>query len=171
MENRVVKAMMRTSGTGVSDRGFTLIEMMVVLLLMGLILGMVTLSFRGGARHRPLADEASQLAACMNLASDDAALSGQPLMLQLTRQGWRFLQGNGGQWQMMNSHDLPSGVFVIALDHLRVQGLPEDLPRAEIRFDAEASLPGATLILERQGESFRLQPDALGHYAAVASKP
>lgn len=171
MENRVAKAMMRTSGTGVSDRGFTLIEMMVVLLLMGLILGMVTLSFRGSARHRPLADEVAQLAALMNLASDDAALSGQPFMLQLTRQGWRFLQGDGTEWLVVGNHDLPPGTFVTSLDHLKVLGLPEDLPQAEIRFDTETSLPGDTLILERQGEAFSLQPDALGHYAVVPSRP
>ncbi len=171
MANRVVKAMMRTSGTGASDQGFTLLEMMVVLLLMGLILGMVTLSFKGSARHQSLANEATQLAACMNLASDDAAFSGQPLMLEMTHHGWQFLQGNGEEWQAMNSHDLPSGVFITDLDHLRVPGLPEDLPRAEIRFDAETSLPGDTLILERQGETYLLQPDALGHYAAVAPKP
>ncbi len=68
--------------------GFTLIEVMVVMVIVGLMLGFATLSFNLGAS--PAETEARRLAALARLAAEEAVLNNEELALRFSREGYRF---------------------------------------------------------------------------------
>lgn len=83
-------------------RGFTLIELMVVLLLIGLAIGMVNLNL-GGSEDRQARYFVDQLAALLHYADENAALQGDLLGLQFNTETNGDLQlswarNRGGDW-------------------------------------------------------------------------
>jgi general secretion pathway protein H len=83
---------------GPRERGFTLIELMVVLVIAGIVLTMVAVDGMPGSR-RGLSFEAERLAQVLALARDEAQVRGQPLRLQADDGGYRFLILSNRQWQ------------------------------------------------------------------------
>ena len=97
-------------------RGFTLLEIMVVLVLVGIITSFALLSVGGGPRER-LAEEARRLAALVELHQQEAILSGETRGIQFGRSGYALLSlGEKGEWQ-------PPA----AADTLIRHALPEDI--------------------------------------------
>lgn len=88
--------------------GFTLLELMMVLLLIGLLLGVgLTLDFAGSPQSQQ--QQAQQLAEQYRLAAEEAVLSGNVWALDFFRlpartgaaeaNGYRWLYHDGKQWQ------------------------------------------------------------------------
>lgn len=94
--------------------GFTLIEVMVVMLIIGVLATTVTLSLRPDT-HRQVEDESYRFARVLEQAVD-AAEMGDPLGLQWTPRGYVWKrQVAGGAWQDVSdeffvAHDWPDGV-------------------------------------------------------------
>ena len=77
--------------------GFSLVELMVVLFVMGLLASVVVLSMPGDGRA--LRDEAERFAA-RTVAARDAAISGaRPVAVVVGRAGYYFEQRRDGGWQ------------------------------------------------------------------------
>lgn len=115
-----------------SARGFTLLEIMVVLVLIGIITSFALLSVGGGPRER-LAEEARRLAALVELHQQEAILSGEPRGIQFTRTGYAVLrQDEKGAWQppaaaeTLIQHRLPDEIVL----GLWVEGRPAALKNA-----------------------------------------
>lgn len=70
--------------------GFTLIELLVVMLIIGIITSMATLSVGRRDIQSVLEESGRQLQVLMNLASDEAMLTGRELALEIDQQGYRF---------------------------------------------------------------------------------
>lgn len=70
-------------------KGFTLIEVLVVLTIMSIMLGLVTANFAMDERQS-LQQEAHKLALLMRHASDTARTTGKPIAWQATKQGYIF---------------------------------------------------------------------------------
>ena len=94
--------------------GFTLIEIMVVMVLIGIIASFAVLSVGGGPRDR-LAEEARRLAALVELHQQEAILSGELRSIRFTRTGYAVLSLNErGEWQpptadaLLIRHELPA---------------------------------------------------------------
>lgn len=117
-------------GTGIAARGFSLVEMLVVVLIIGLMTGVAVLSLSLVESH-PLRDNAERLAALVREAGENASMQGQNLALGFWRHGWRFyVLREGGAWQPLTDDTL-----------LRARTLPR----------------GLSLALELQGESVVLE--------------
>jgi general secretion pathway protein H len=87
---------MPTSAAGSKQRGFTLVELMVTITVIGLAAGVAMWSLPD-PRGR-VVEEATRLAARARAAHDLAIIDGRPVSLWVTTGGYGFDQRVGGQW-------------------------------------------------------------------------
>jgi len=76
-----------------SDAGFTLIELLVAIAIMAVILGVAVLAIPNHD-ERYWKDNLDQLVSSLNLAQEESAMSGTPMIAQVDSVGWRFLVPN-----------------------------------------------------------------------------
>ncbi|MFT4101075.1 MAG: GspH/FimT family pseudopilin [Burkholderiaceae bacterium] len=79
-------------------RGFTLIELMVVLVVIGVALAMVSVNGLPGSREG-LRFETERLAQLLVLAREEAQVRGAPIRLDIDDRRYRFLVLRNREWQ------------------------------------------------------------------------
>ncbi len=80
------------------ERGFTLLELLAVLFIIGIIVSFAGLSI-GQRSSRAAQEEAERLYGLVRVASEEAVLQGRELAVEFTRQNYRFLElTNDNQW-------------------------------------------------------------------------
>ena len=86
---------MRISAIGKKNdqAGFTLVEVLVVLLIISIVFGMMSASFFS-TEQTQWKDMNRRLIVSLNQAKDETTLSGAPIMFQIDEKGWRFLTPN-----------------------------------------------------------------------------
>ncbi|GAB3014245.1 type II secretion system minor pseudopilin GspH [Bowmanella dokdonensis] len=135
-----------TSRASRFQRGFTLLEVMLVLLLMGLIVGTVTFTSLGKNREEALHDQAQRFAVVMNMVSDHAVLNQVELGLRVEEGRYYFLMLDEQQkWQpveedkLLKEHKLPEDFSL----ELELEDLPwqeEDSLFEQELFDEQLSV-------------------------------
>ena len=137
------------SGTG--HRGYTLVELLVVMILLGIAAGAVTLSV-APSEERRVTEELLRLGALFRLAQDEARTTGRPITWEAGIDGYRFRRGDPAP---IDAGD----------DPLR----PRRWPFGVTAIDAPAIVFGREPLLERTGfrivaqsRQWRVDIDALG---------
>jgi general secretion pathway protein H len=98
------------------DAGVTLLEMLIVLVMIGVLTGIATLSFRDGTRMRDTAQEAALLAARLDLAAEQSLIFGRYSALDWSQDSYRFTEWDGTDWRphasarLAASHSLEPGL-------------------------------------------------------------
>lgn len=84
----------RCSRTGFVEKrnGFTLIEVMVVMVIIGIIISFAFLSIGIVGDDRAIKDQAVRMTALIEMASDEAQMQGREYGLELLRTGYRFVE-------------------------------------------------------------------------------
>ena len=131
---------MPTSAPGpCSRRGFTLLELLVVLLIMGLFAGLVAAISHPDERAL-LRVEAERLAQLLDLAAVEARLSGSPIAWTAEASRYRF-------WRWRDD----AGWSEARDDSLRARGLPPGMAISELRIEAARPPGGMRLEFEPHG--------------------
>lgn len=84
------------------SRGFTLVELLIVMVLVGVMGGMAVLAMGQADPSRVVRLEAERLARLLELAEQEASIRGEIVAIELYAGGYRFLQPQGNGWQAMN---------------------------------------------------------------------
>jgi general secretion pathway protein H len=86
-------------------RGFTLLELMVVIVLAGILLTIVSVSVTPDPRQQ-LGREARRVGQLIALASDEARIRQQPIVWEADLNGYRFVTEAGGERQLLTGDDM-----------------------------------------------------------------
>lgn len=104
------------SSAGRRTHGFTLIELVIVLLIITITIGLIGINLYSGDNDR-VRDEADRIVLLLQVAREEAILQGQVYGVQFTREGYRFQRLNAkGRLENIESDDvllprtLPDGV-------------------------------------------------------------
>ena len=164
--------------------GFTLLEVMVVLVLIGIITGFALLSAGRGPQDR-LAEEAQRLAALVQLQQQEAILASELRGIRFSRTGYALLRRDAkNNWQAPTAadsliqHQLPDDMVL----GLWVEGQPIALknppkwPQVVLLASGEATEFVAVFGLadEPPGSTaprYRVAADAMGRLTVGAVKP
>lgn len=147
-----------------AQRGFTLLELMVVILIVGVMVTFASLSIGSRVNEDKLENEARRAEAILKLASEEAEAKGVEIGLRFTEGGYRLLTlDSSRKWQdyepsgplRRRSFQLP-----FMLD-LRVDGRPVRLP-PELTPEQEQELAeSAVLKSGRDNDAQNLTPQVM----------
>jgi general secretion pathway protein H len=85
--------------------GFTLLEMLVVLVLFGILISIVTVSVTPDPRQ-DLTREARRIGQLMSIAADESRIRQQPIVWEADLRGYRFVSEAGGERRLLTEDDL-----------------------------------------------------------------
>jgi general secretion pathway protein H len=122
-------------------RGFTLVEMLVVVVIIGVMVVGAVLALGVAGRDRSLENETRRLDALLGYARDQAELQTREYGLRFTRNGYVFIafDARSGQWLQVDD------------DVLRPRTLPAGL-------EFELELEGRRIVLDDEAKAVALTP-------------
>lgn len=135
-----------------SARGFTLIEVLVVVVIVGIISAVVLLSFGVLGDERSLQQQARRLSSLIELAADESLMQGRDFGLEFTRTGYRFLEFDPltNRWYEIVGDDL-----------LRPRTLEEPLELSLALEDREVALTDRFAAVEERDDEDEDDAEAL----------
>lgn len=120
-----------TCGTRVASfarvAGFTLLELLVVLVIVSIIFTFAMLSFGGDDIAEMMEKEVHRLETLVRLATDESVIRGQELAIRFTGDGYEFMVLQQSGWQIPENDRL-----------LRAYELP---PEVQLRLQVEGDAP------------------------------
>lgn len=143
-------------------RGFTLLEMLVVVLIMGILVGTVSVKLQPRDNDL-LRIEAGRLAQLLELASQESRITGHAIVWTGEASGYRFWrQGSDDGWSEIHDDDL-----------LRARSLPHGMVIAQLRNETTRPQPTLRLEFPPDGSMAAFSLDlALGNaYYGIAASP
>ncbi len=91
-----------------TPNGFTLIEVMVVVVIIGILINFAVLSLRSISPADKLGEEAQRLKSLLQVASEEALLRSRFIGVDITETGYGFLTLEEELWQPVDDHLLRS---------------------------------------------------------------
>ncbi len=89
-----------------AQHGFTLLELMVVIVLIGIILTFVVGSVGDGGRRDRIQREAQRISALVELVGEEAVLQSTVIGMHFLQQGYEFMRYDGERWQLIEKDEL-----------------------------------------------------------------
>ena len=108
------------------ERGFTLLEVLVVIVIVGVLVTLATLTL-GDRRGQRLEEESARLAALIGLAQEEAVFQSREMAVSFWQGGYAFHELVGADWQLVSGDStfqprrLPDGMSLrLYLDDVEV---------------------------------------------------
>lgn len=146
-------------------RGFTLLELLVVLVIVGIMLGMVSFNAMPGERQ-VLQNEAQRIALLMQLARDEAIVRNRQIAFEAEPDRYRFLLREDNAWQAMDKDDqLREREFKRAPISLSINPPPPGNPLPlRVIFGREPVDKPFVMTLSMGESSVAIRADGIGHF-------
>lgn len=145
-------------------RGFTLVELLVVIVILGGLVGLAVLSTSSTSTAREVREEAARIAALIGVVSEEAVLDSREYGLLIDERGYRVLAYDEaqGRWQDSgHGHVLPEWMAL----QLRLDGTPLRLQAAPARRNDRAGLADDPQAAERQPQLLILSSGELSPFS------
>jgi general secretion pathway protein H len=148
-----------------TQRAFTLLELLVVLVIVGITLGAVALNINPSQRQM-LYNEAQRIALLMQLARDEAIVRNQALAFESDNLRYRFLIRQDNEWQpLLGDELLRERAYRIAPLNLQMDPVSSNnhLP-LRVVFGREPVDKAFTLTLSTETTRVVVRADGIGHF-------
>ena len=147
-------------------RGFTLLELLVVLVIVGITLGAVSLNALPSERQ-VLQNDAQRIALLLQLARDEAIVRNRPIAFEAEADHYRFLIFEDNKWKVLQQDDMlrerrfkrPPVVFTIE------PPAAEQTAPLRIIFGREPVGIPFVLTLASGDAQVAIHADGIGHFA------
>lgn len=149
------------------QHGFTLIEILVVMVIIAIITTVAVLSLGNGDRDRLVKQEAQRLSAVLGVASQDAVIQSSQYGLRVAGDGYEFLELRNQKWRpvpgqaALAHHSLPDGMRMT----LSVEGLAAKLTSTD-----QDQRPQVLVLSSGEMTPFRARISASGTHAVAIVK-
>jgi general secretion pathway protein H len=147
-------------------RGFTLLELLVVLVIAGVMLGVVSFNAMP-SRHQALENEAQRIALLMQTARDEAIVRNQPIAFEAESERYRFLMRDGDRWQELPQdellHEREFKAAPVALS-ISPTVAAQQINPLRIVFGREPVDKPFTLTMSVGSTSVAIRADGIGHF-------
>lgn len=139
-------------------RGFTLLELLVVMVLVGVLLALVMPVFDAGPA-RQARQQARELLGLIEQLRDDALTQGQEYGLHFDTHGYRLMTWQGAEWRVQASYRLPDGLRF----RLELEGQP-------LRLNERALAPQLLILSSDRISAFTLHYETMHeHWLSLSS--
>jgi general secretion pathway protein H len=137
------------------ERGFTLVELLVVLTILGIASAAVVIALPDS--RGSLAGEAERFAARASAAQERAIMDGRPVAIRVTGAGYGFDRRSGGEWEPVNAEPLADRAWG---EDVSVSAGAQGTQR--IVFDTTGAAEPARVSLARESEQVAVEIGADG---------
>lgn len=149
--------------TGRGGRGFTLLEVLAVMVIIGIVLTFMTLSAGGDKRAEEIEREARRLVALLQLASEEAVMRSEQLALRVGDSDYAFMILENRQWlpleddRPLRPRELPAGIELdLELEENPPPGLSaEDAEQPQVFLLSSGEMTPFVLTFSAPGTEFR----------------
>ncbi len=144
--------------------GFTLLELLVVLVIVGIMLGAVALNAVPSDRQI-IQNEAQRIALLLQLARDEAIVRNRPIAFEADPQRYRFLIRQNDNWELLTQDAiLREREFKRAPLQLAINPATTDRQTMRIVFGREPVDKAFVLTLTLGSQSAAVRADGIGHF-------
>jgi general secretion pathway protein H len=150
------------------NRGFTLIEVAVVMLIVVIVLGIVSVNLEPD-RDSILRDEASRLALLLKTAQQESILQSKIIVVAIEREGYYFLMmDDKGEFKPVSDDDvlyprpLPKDIVISSVD---IDGVPDNA-KPRLILVPTGELAAFTIILSRGTTRWLVKGELTGEITA-----
>ena len=160
-----------------ANGGFTLIEVMVVVVIIGILINFAVLSLRSHSPLDQLNEEARRLESLLRIASEEALLRSRFIGVDITETGYGFLRLEEETWQpvddtLFRDRELPDGIEIT----LNTSQPPSDdeekrTPEIILLNSGEITPFDLKISSEQSDDYFRLSGDETGELALEHLSP
>ena len=165
---------MTTSATGRCSKprhrvpaGFTLLEMLVVVAIIGIVLSFAMLAIGGDPRAEELERESRQFAELLRLGNEQAVLRGEEWAVQIEPDQYRFLIYTGEGWSSVADDELfrprqwaEDTLFDIELEGREVEIVSSDDPKPTLILYSSGETSPFTAVFRSDATDARYQVTA-----------
>jgi general secretion pathway protein H len=145
--------------------GFTLLELLVVMVIMGIMLGAVSLNAMQSVRQR-LQVDAQRISILLQLAREEAIVRNRQTAFEVAEHGYQFLVLNDNKWERITDLDtLRERAFTFPETKLSIE--PNDQissGRLRIAFGREPVSRPFVMNLQVGEDTVSISADGVGHF-------